>query len=133
MKCLSVFDYIYYCVYKIIMKSPSRTQPHVSSIVFLAIMIVIHALFLFLWIKALVGIDVEHSTVKIIILLSTFFSIAVLAYYYDWKKRGERVIKYYADKIGERKSVVIGYIIFFETLFFPFIIWGLLYLWQKWT
>jgi hypothetical protein len=93
----------------------------------MAMMIAIHLIFLFLLAKIFININVSKLTIKVFIGLVIFFSIAILAYYYDWKKNGERVIKYYADKIGEKKSVVIGYIIFFETFLFPFIVGGFLY------
>ena len=136
MKLLSVFDYIYYCVYKIIMKSPSKDVPHRAVVVFMVMIIGIHAVFLYNVIADLACIVIAHSSEKIIIIVGTFVIIAMMAYYYDFKKNGERIVKHYSGKIGERRSVAIGYIIFIETFSLPFIVFGILYFCQHylgWT
>ena len=127
-----IIDFIYYCIYKIFLKSRlTRKDAHSPTIVFISMMIDVHALYFFLWVKAKAGLDIAHSTGKVIIVLIFVFTIILFIYFYVWKKNGEKAIKYYSGKIGEKKSVVIGYIIFFETLFSPFIVWGFIYLWQK--
>ena len=96
----------------------------------MAMMIGIHAIFLFAIIKDMACISVALSIAKMIILVGMFVLVAIMGYYYEFKKNGERIVKHYSGKIGERRSVVIGYIIFIETFSFPFIVFGILYFCQ---
>lgn len=130
MKLLSIFDYIYYCVYKILMKSPSRDAAHVSSVTFLTTMIGIHATFIYLIIADKMNLNIKYN--KIVIMLIMFITAGILFYYYILKNNGKKIVKYYKDKAGDKHSVLIGNIVFIETFLFPFIVWGLIYIYRHW-
>jgi hypothetical protein len=127
---LSLFDRIYYCIFNFFMKTPRRDEPHVMAVTIIAHMIGINTIVLLLFIKSQTGIQIARGNAIIGILLLYVLLFSLTAYYYDWKKNGERIVKYYKGKMDASVNVVIGYIIFFESLLLPFII-GIIFFHRK--
>jgi hypothetical protein len=112
------------------MKTPRRDEPYVMAVTIIAHMIGINTIVLLLFIKSQTGIQIARGNAIIGILLLYVLLFSLTAYYYDWKKNGERIVKYYKGKMDASVSVVIGYIIFFESLLLPFII-GIIFFHRK--
>jgi hypothetical protein len=115
---LSLFDRIYYCIFNFVMKTPRLDEPHVMAVIIIAHMIGINTIVLLLFIKSQTGIQIARGNAIIGILLLYVLLFSLTAYYYDWKKNGERIVKYYKGKMDASVSVVIGYIIFLKAYFY---------------
>ena len=98
---------------------------HEMTAIFVALMIVIHVMALFMIFGLLTGNDrLLSGNAKIVLVVGTFVLFAASRFYYIGKGNGARVVKQFGEMADSRSSVFIGAGIFAETLCLPLLIAG---------
>jgi hypothetical protein len=118
MKFCSLADRIYFYSYRFTLKTPSKKTADETVPYWMAAIVFCHLLGAAL----LMGLArIPKETVIIIFILAVIILFAGAHYYYISKKNGKRIVKECSGITGERTSVIIGGLIFLETLAFPII------------
>ena len=132
MKYLSVIDRIYYYIYSFIKKTPSKDSAYESAAMFMPAIVGVHVITILMFIiKYMLRIQFLRDDAKLIIVIGGVFLCVGSYYYYISQKNGERIVKKYMGVINERRSVIIGALVFFETILFMFIFWAIIILLQR--
>lgn len=129
---MKLANYIYYCIYRFVLKTPARSYADAWPIAFLALTLAIHVLsiyFLFALVaeKAMAPVVLikRFGVAAIIFLMGLFF------WHYVMKGNGPRVISSFEKLGNEGKYAREGAIMFVETLLLPLTLTCLLILWTK--
>ncbi len=125
-------DYIYYCIYRFVLNTPTRSYADAWPIAFLALTLWIHGLTAYFMLTRIAGVEMAASVplkqvgVAVMVLTMVFFF-----WHYVMQENGHRVISSFEKLGNEGKYARAGAIIFVETLLLPLALVGLLLVWTK--
>jgi hypothetical protein len=132
---MKFFDYIYYCIYRYVLKTPDRKAADVWPHLFIAWTLWIHGLMAF-WIFVLAS-EIQLPGVRNqrkLIGVGTFVILMLVFYWhYSWNDNGARVIHSFQKRGDPAKYAQMGAIMWWESLLLLFIVVGFLILSQKLT
>jgi hypothetical protein len=129
---MKLADYIYYCIYRFILKTPNRSYADAWPIAFLPLTLWIHVLTVYFLFTQFSGRHMAPSAqVKEICLVVLISSMALFFWHYVVRGNGSRVIASFEKLGNERKFARVGLIMFVEALLLPLTLVFLLILWTK--
>lgn len=129
---MKLANYIYYCIYRFVLKTPARSDADAWAIVFLALTLGIHMLTGYFIITQLAGADMASSAQLKEIGVAAFIVLIVLFFvHYVMNGNGLRVISSFEKLASDAKYARVGAIMFVETLLLPLTLSCLLILWTK--
>jgi hypothetical protein len=125
-------NHIYYCIYRLVLKTPTPSYADAWPIAFLALTLWIHALTVYYIITRFADVGMASSALGKRIGLSVMvLSMMFFFWHYVLRGNGARVIDSFSNLGDERKYARIGLILFVETMLLPFIIVGLRLAWAR--
>jgi uncharacterized BrkB/YihY/UPF0761 family membrane protein len=131
---LRLLDYIYYCLYRLVLKTPIRADADAWPGVFLAMIIWIHGLTIYFFYTLVAGLPFGWNTnLKLICVVGMVITLALLCWYYVWLENAGRVIREYEKHGKDKKYARLGAVMFIETALLPLSFTGLMVLSQKLT
>jgi len=130
---MKLFNYIYYCIYRYVLKAPDRVAADAWPPVFLGWTLWIHALMLY-WLAFLIAPGkVPALPNKIICVGVMIFLIAVFSWYYVLRENGARVIRSFEQRQNQGNYARLGALMWYESLLVLFMVVGVLALSQRLT
>ena|ERR1700739_3058902 len=131
---MRVMNYVYYCLYRFVLKTPLRVEADAWPGVFLALTLCIHALTIYFFYTLLADSAFgPRSTIRMICIVGMVLILIILYWYYVWMENAARVIREYEKRGNDKKYARLGAIILFETALLPLGLSGILILTQKLT
>jgi NADH:ubiquinone oxidoreductase subunit 6 (subunit J) len=127
------FDYIYYCVYRYVLKTPGRTYIDAWPNLFLALTLFLHAIFGYGFVGLMLTGSLWPLPSKLICGMALVVLMIMFYWYYNSKGNGSRVIRSYEKRDNPTKYARLGAIIVYEGFLLPFIVAGVLIVSQKLT
>jgi hypothetical protein len=117
---MKLADYIYYCIYRFILKTPARKGADAWPGVFLALTSVIHLMAIyFVLAVTFKGVSIPIGELKLVVCGLMILLLGLSFRLYVWKARGIQVIKSF-EKLGHKnRYAIIGFILFVETTILP--------------
>ena len=113
-------DYIYYCIYRFVLRTPAKSYADAWPIVFLALTLCVHVLTVYFLVTLLTGTEVAHSAQAKGVSLAAFFLLTVMFFWhYAVKGHGSQVISSFEEHGIDAKYWRAGAIMFLETLLLP--------------
>jgi len=125
-------DYIYYCIYRFVLITPTKSYADAWPIAFLALTLWIHGLTAYFIVTRVAGVEMAASVplkkigVAVMVLTMVFFF-----WHYVMQGNGARVISSFEKLGNEGKYARAGVIMFVETLLLPLTLVCLLLVWTK--
>lgn len=125
-------DYIYYCIYRFVLKTPARSYADAWPIAFLALTLWTHVLTVYFLITLAVGKAMDASLLTNKFCISVIVGLIVLFFWhYVLRGNAARVISSFEKRGDERKYARVGAIMFVETVLLPLTLVCLLILGTK--
>jgi hypothetical protein len=125
-------DYVYYCIYRFVLKTPDRSGAEVWPIVFLALALWIHGLTVYFVFTQVTGMEIATSAVlKKIGVGAMILTMLFFFWRYVIQENSARVISSFEKRGNERKYARVGMIMFIETLLLPLVLVCLVLVWTK--
>jgi hypothetical protein len=127
-------NYIYYCIYRFILKTPARSNADVWPIVFLALTICTHAISVYFVLTLFTHTRMDPTgRIKVIGIISMVILMLFFFVHYTARGNGVRVIRSF-DKLGNNRNYArMGAFMFVETTLLPLTLMFALLLSQKLT
>ena len=131
---MRLFDYIYYCLYRFVLKTPVRADADAWPGVFLAMIIWIDGLTIYFFYTLVAGSPFDSKgNLRLICIVGFMLTLALLCWYYVWLENAGRVIREYEKRGADKKYARLGAIIFIGTALLPLGYTGMMTLSQKLT
>ncbi len=129
---MKLADYIYYCIYRFVLRTPTRSYADAWPIAFLALTLWTHLLTVYFIISRILGKPMAASLqLKEIGIVSMVLSMVLFFWHYVIGGNGVRVVASFEELGNENKYARTGMIIFAETLFLPLLAVGIMIYWRK--
>jgi hypothetical protein len=130
---MRLFDFVYYCIYRYVLKTPDRAASDTWPVLVVAFTPFLNVVFLYeAFALGLTG--TLWPLPRKSVLIAAFIVLAALGFWhYSWKQNGVRVVRAYEKRGHPDKYVRLGSIIWWETLLLPFIFAGIFITLQKLT
>lgn len=117
---MSWANFIYYAIYRFVIKTPARSYADAWPIAFLALTMWIHGLSAYFIIARLVGSNlIPSAQLKGIGIAVMTFLTVLFFFHYVVRGNGSRVITSFEKQGSDRKYAQAGAIMFVETLLLP--------------
>lgn len=117
---MHIADYIYYCVYRFVLRTPARSYADAWPIAFLALTLWIHGLTAYFVFTRVAGVEMASSILlKLIGLAAMVLTMIFFFWHYVLRGGGARVISSFAKLGDDGKYAGAGLIMFIETLLLP--------------
>ena len=132
---MKVMDYIYYCFYRYVLRTPNREAAEIWPAVFLGWTLWIHGLMAF-WILTLAvrfQIPISPGRAKTIVIGTLFFLMLFFHWHYIWRNNAARVIQSFEKRENPKRYARFGAVMWYESLLLLFLVVGVLILSQKLT
>jgi hypothetical protein len=131
---LRLADYVYYCIYRFVSKTPDRGAADVWPVLFLALALCTHAFCGYFVVSQIAGFELAPlSRMKVVIATTVILLSSLFFWHYVYRGYGERVVIIYSTVGREGKYARVGLMMFVETLLLPFIVACVLVAWTKLT
>lgn len=132
---MKILDYMYYCIYRYVLKTPDRVAADTWPNLFLGWTLWIHALMAF-WVFTLAAemrVPLSHVQGEMAVVATLIFLMAIFYWYYAWRGNDQRVIQSFEKRGNQARYARLGAIMWYESLLVVFIVGGVLILSQKLT
>jgi H+/Cl- antiporter ClcA len=117
---MDMINYIYYCIYRFVLKTPARSDAEAWAGVFLALTAIIHAItFYFLFTLLTDKQMAPPAQLKLGGVAAMFLLIGVSFWHYVFRGNGPKVIKAFEKQRTDANYARTGAIMFAETLLLP--------------
>jgi len=125
-------DYVYYCIYRFVLRTPTKSYADAWPIVFLALTLWTHALTAYFIFTQVAGTEMAASVfLKKIGVTLMVFTIGFFFWHYIMQENGARVISSFEKLGNEGKYARTGLVLFVETILLPLAMVCSLVAWKK--
>jgi hypothetical protein len=132
-RTMRVLNFIYYCIYRYVSKTPALGNVDAWPNLFVVFTLFVHAFFAYELFALIVSGGLWHLPPKSIFIGTLVMLMAMSYWYYNSKENGAKVVRCYEERGNSAKYARIGAILWYETFLLPFIVIGVLILSQKLT
>jgi hypothetical protein len=129
---MRLLDYMYYCIYRYVLKTPDRVAADAWPIAFLTWTLWIHGLMAYALVALIIPGSLPSPS-KLVWTAGGVFLAALFYWYYVWKGNGSRLIHSFEERRNETHYARMGAMMWWESLLIVFIVGGFLILSQKLT
>jgi hypothetical protein len=127
------FDWLYYCIYRYVLKTPDRAASDAWPCIFVAFTPCMHVMFAYETVALSITGVLWPLPRKPIFILIFALLLGGSFWHYVWKGNGVRVVNTYQKAGDPQRYTRLGRIICWETLLLPFIFAAIFILSQKLT
>jgi len=128
-----LFDYIYYCIYRYVLRTPDRAAIDAWPNIFIGFTFWVHIMFVYETVAMIMTGGLWHLPRTPVFIMLVILTMVALFWHYVWRGNGARVVHDYQKRGHAEKYARVGAFLWYESLLLPFAWGGIFILSQKLT